>query len=127
MEAGKIAVLAAAAVLCGLTVKKQAPELAVVLGFAAAAAILSRASGSLHQVRTLLDELGSLSGLPPAVIAPVIKTAGIGILTRLTASFCRDAGESGVASAVELAGSIIALAVTIPLLNMVLDLIMGLW
>ncbi len=122
----KIAAVAVIATLCALTVKKQAPELATVLTITAGALILAQVFGAVGQARALMDELAELSGLSPAVVAPVIKTVGVAIVTKLAASICRDAGESGVAAAVETAGSVVALAVAIPLLRMVLSLITGL-
>ena len=56
-----------------------------------------------------MDELGERAGLSPAVLDPVIKTVGIAILTRISSEVCRDAGESGIAAAVETAGAVLAL------------------
>ena len=72
-----------------------------------------------------MDTLADTAGLSPAVLAPVIKTAGIAIVTRIAAEVCRDAKESGVASFVETAGAMLALAVSLPLLEAVLRTITG--
>ena len=52
-----------------------------------------------------------------------MKTAGIAIVTRLASEFCRDAKEGGLASAVELAGTALALSVALPLMTAVLDML----
>ena len=118
---GEIAALAVAAALCALVVKREAGGAALVLGLAAGAVILGQVLGAAEAVRALMDELGERAGLSPAVLDPVIKTVGIAILTRISSEVCRDAGESGIAAAVETAGAVLALWIALPLLRAVLD------
>ena len=44
-----------------------------------------------------------------ALLAPVLKAAAVGLLTQLTESFCKDAGQQALAKAVELGGGVLAL------------------
>ena len=67
-----------------------------------------------------------LSGLPQKftvsteeLLEPVAKTVALSILTKLTAEICRSAGESGLASFVELGGTVAALVVALPLMRAV--------
>ena len=103
----KIAAAAVAAAVCAVVVKQ-------------------RAQGAVESVRALMDELGEAAGLSPAVLAPVLKTVGIAILTHISAEVCRDAKESGIAAFVETAGAAVALCVALPLLRAVLDTVTGL-
>lgn len=123
---GEIAALAVAAALCALVVKREAGGAALVLGLAAGAVILGQVLGAAEAVRALVDELGKRAGLSPAVLDPVIKTVGIAILTRISSEVCRDAGESGIAAAVETAGAVLALWIALPLLRAVLDTVTSL-
>ena len=50
-------------------------------------------------------------------VSPLLKTAGIAVVTRIGADLCRDAGESAVASAVEMAGAMGALLAVLPLMQ----------
>ena len=122
----KLAVLGVAAALCAVVVRKSTAELGLVLALAAGAVILSGALGALEAVRALIDTLADTAGLSPAVVAPVLKTAGIAVLTRLSAELCRDAKESGIAACVEIAGALSALYVALPLLETVLRMVTGL-
>lgn len=127
MEAvGKIAAIAVAAALCALVVRQQAREIGLVLALLAGALILGQALGAIEAVWELLEELGERAGLSPAVLDPVIKTVGIGILTKISAEVCRDAKESGIAAFVETAGAALALYVALPLMRAVLDTVSGL-
>ena len=121
----KIAAAAVAAAVCAVVVKQRAQEVGLVLSLAAGALVLTMALGA-ESVRALMDELGEAAGLSPAVLAPVLKTVGIAILTHISAEVCRDAKESGIAAFVETAGAAVALCVALPLLRAVLDTVTGL-
>ena len=122
----KVAAAAIAAAVCAMTVRKQAPELGLALTVCAGAVILLYCSGALSAAIKLMDKLVEAGGLSSQVVEPVIKTAGISIVTRLAADFCRDAQEGGLASAVELAGTALALVTVLPLMSAVVDLLTGL-
>lgn len=125
-EAVKIAAAAVAAALCAVVVRRQSPEIALVLGVGGCALVVLYCSGALESVMELADKLVQAGGLSPQVIEPVMKTAGIAIVSRLAADFCKDAREGGLASAVELAGTALSLAAALPLVSMVLDLLVQL-
>lgn len=122
----KIAAVAVTAALCAVVVKKITPELGLVLALAAVTLLLSLSLGALESVKHLMESLADTAGLSPAVLAPVIKTVGIAILTKVAAALCKDAGESGIAAVVETAGAAAALAVAAPLLQSVLSMVTGL-
>ena len=71
----------------------------------------------------MLEELADLAALSPQVLRPMLQTVGLAVVTRLAGSLCRDAGESGLAAFVELAGAAAAVLVALPLLRMVLQLV----
>ena len=122
----KVAAAAIAAAVCVVVVRRQAPELGLALAVCAGTVILLYCSGALTAAIELMDKLVEAGGLSRQVMGPVVKTAGIAIITRLAAEFCRDAKEGGLASAVELAGTALALVTVLPLMSAVVDLLTGL-
>lgn len=124
--ATQVAALAAIGAVCAAAIKKQTPDVALVMTLCAATLILTLAMTALRPVRDLMDALAERAGLSVAVLSPVIKTVGVSILTRVTAELCRDAGEGGLASAVEVAGGACALLICLPLFEAVLELILEL-
>lgn len=122
----KIAAAAVAAALCAVVVRRQSPEIALALGIGACALIVLSCSGALESAVELADKLAQTGGLSAQVMEPVLKTAGIAIVTRLAADFCKDAKEGGLASAVELGGTALALAAALPLMTAVLDVLVQL-
>ena len=119
----KVAAAAIAAAVCAVVVRRQVPELSLSLTICAGVVILLYCSGALTAAIELMDKLVEAGGLSGQVVEPVIKTAGIAVITRLAADFCRDAKESGLASAVELAGTALALVTVLPLMSAVVDLL----
>ena len=119
----QIAAAAVAAALCAVVVRRQSPEIALALGVGACALIVLSCSGALESAVELADKLAQAGGLSAQVVEPVMKTAGIAIVTRLAADFCKDAKEGGLASAVELGGTALALGAALPLMTAVLDVL----
>ena len=120
---GKIAALAVTAALCAVVVRRQSPELGLVLGLTAGAVILAYSSAALTEIVGMMHTLADTAGLSPAVLKPMVKTVGVGILTRLTAEVCRDAKENAIAAFVETAGACAALLLCLPLMESVLSVI----
>ncbi len=118
LKVGAVAVLGA---LCAVMVKDTARQLALVLSLTAAAVVLGLALGAVEEVVDMTRQLRELAGLSPAVVAPVLKTVGIAILTQIAVQVCKDAGEGGIAAVTETAGSALALCTALPLLRAVLD------
>lgn len=119
----KIAAVGIIAAVCAMVIRKQAPELSVLLTICTVAVILIGCIGAMSAIRSYMDELSGIGGLTATVVGPVIKVTGIAIISRFAADFCRDAKESAMASAVETAGSVIALIAVLPLMDCMLDLI----
>ncbi len=122
----RLGALAVVAALCAVVVKKNVKELGLVLAVAAGVLILTQVMRELEGIRDLLDSLADTAGISSALLSPVLKTVGIAIVTKLTCEICKDAGEGGLASFVEIAGSVLALWVALPLLKTVLNMITGL-
>jgi len=125
-DMGRIAALAVVTALCAVVIRKQAPGIAMTLVLLGVAMILRGSLSAISGVRAVLEELREAAGLSPAVVAPVIKTVGVAILTRFASEICKDAQEGGLASFVETAGAAVALFLALPLLETVLAMITGL-
>ncbi len=122
----KVATIGVVTAFCAVVVKKNVQEIGIVLTLAAGVLILTVAFTSMTSVRDLIDRLGELAGLSPTVISPVLKTVGVALVTKISAEVCRDAKEGGIATFVEIAGVATALFVTLPLMEAVLEMVIGL-
>ena len=75
------------------------------------------------EILSLLRSLAQQASISDALLTPMLKVLGIEVVTNLAAHICKDAGEGGIASTVELAGAICALYTSIPVIQAVLILI----
>ena len=115
----KVAAGAITAAVLGVVLRKNTPELALLLALAAGLWMVALVADGLGAVVALMEELTSLAGLSEERLEPVVKTVALSILTRLTAEVCKSAGEGGVAAFVETAGTVLALVVALPLVRAV--------
>lgn len=118
----KVAAVGMTAAVLSAVLRRHTPELAILLSLCAGLWMLSLVAQGLGAVVELLRELSGLAGLDEALLEPVVKTVALSLLTRLTAEICRGAGESGVAAFVEMAGTVLALVVALPLVRAVVVL-----
>lgn len=119
----KAAAIAIAGAIITLLLKRSAPELGLAMSIAVSllcAVLAMELVSGLGEILTLVQ---SETGLSPAVTGPVLKCVGIGIVTRLSADMCKDAGQSAIASAVELCGTGCALVTALPLIQSLLRMI----
>ena len=115
----RLAAVGVTAVVLSAVLKKNTPELALLLVLAAGVWMLAEVAGSLRAAVALMEELAQQAGLSEALLEPVVKTVALSILTKLTVEVCRAAGEGGVAAFVETAGTVLALMAALPLVRAV--------
>lgn len=123
MEAmAKLAAVGVTAVVLSAVLKKNTPELALLLVLAAGLWMLAQAAAGLGAAVALMRELADQAGLSEVLLEPVVKTVALSILTRLTAEICKSSGEGGAAAFVETAGAALALLAALPLVRAVAQL-----
>ena len=117
------AVIAVVTVVLTAMLKKTNRELALLLSLAACVLIGVFLTQLAEPVVTFLLKLRDLAGLDNALMTPMLKTIGIGLLTQLSANICADAGENAIAKLVEVCGGLLALYVALPLMEAVIDMV----
>ena len=111
-----------AAVIC-LLLKKTNGEFVPMLAAAASAVVILMAAEAIKEIVDFITELSELSEISPTVIAIVLKTVAIAIITKIGTDICADAGQSATASCIELAGAVTAVYVSLPLLRSVISMV----
>ena len=123
LKASAIAVTGGA---LALVLKKNSPDMALLLTVAVACCTVYLAASLMRDTVGFMTDLTQLTGIPSPAVSAVMKAAGIGVVTRLTADVCKDAGQTAPASAVELTGAAAALFAALPLMKSVLEMIRSL-
>ena len=95
---------------------------AATLRLATGLVLLFAALGLYAPILLRVQTLFSLSG-GAALAAAVLRAVGIGLVTELTAGFCRDLGEGSVAEGVLLFGKLEILLLSLPLIDELLKII----
>ena len=117
------AVIGVMTVIIASLLKKTSRELALLLSISACILISLILLQLAKPVVDFFSKLRELAQLDKALMTPMLKTIGIGLLTQLCATVCSDAGENAVANLIELCGGILALYVALPLLEAVIDMV----
>ena len=116
----RVATVSVAAALCAAALRRQVPEICLVLALAAGMVVMGCTMGALGGVYAMAERLAETAGLSPEVFTPVMKIVGIGAVSHISAELCRDAKEGGIAAFVEIAGAGLSLFAALPLLEAVL-------
>lgn len=122
----KACAAAVTAAVLGVLLKKTNAELTLLLGLLTVVLIAMAALSFLQEIGQLLDEIYTMTDKSDMMLRPVLKCLAVSILTKLSADLCREAGQSAGASALELAGTVCSLRLTLPLLLQTMKLIGGL-
>ena len=120
----KASAIAAVSAICILLIKKNKIGLAVAI--AAAAVICFAAAQLFGSIMELVRYAIGQTGLSSALFMPIIKCVGIAIIVKIGSGLCKDAGQSGIASSLEMLGSAAALFTAIPVISSLLETIGGL-
>lgn len=123
MEILKIAALALCAVMLIVLVKNYKPEFGMFTAVACSVLILYFLADSLKYAFVYMSQLYGQLSFGKAYFPVIIKVLAIAYITEFTSQLCRDAGESSIASKVELAGKVIIFCVAIPVFVSILELV----
>ncbi len=119
----KLLAIVVLAVVLALVIKPHSPNLALCLGLLVLVILCTYVFEMLTPIFTVISRLEDMTGLDNEVLAPVLKTALVGILTNMTATVCQSGGQAQLGKLVEVCGTVLALYLATPLVGAVLDLL----
>ena len=121
----KAAALALTAALIGIVLRRTNPEMTLLLSICTVVLIMGAALGVAKSFTELAQTVQRIFGVSETLIKPVIKCVAVAIITKMTSDLCKDSSQAAAASAVELAGTVCALCIIMPLLLSMLTAIGG--
>ena len=121
----KAAALALTAALIGIVLRRTNPEMTLLLSICTVVLIIGAALGFAKSFTELAQTVQRIFGVSETLIKPVIKCVAVAIITKMTSDLCKDSSQAAAASAVELAGTVCALCIIMPLLMSMLTAIGG--
>ena len=123
MHCAAFAVCAAA---LALTMRRLRPESAPVLVIAAGTLAALMILPQLAEIVTGVTSLAGMGGVQEGYMTQLLKIAGISLTTDFAAQTCRDASEEGLALKVELAGRVMLISLSLPVMRALLSQILSL-
>lgn len=119
----RVAAIAIVASVMAVLLKKNTPEISLLLVLAAAMLIIGVFLDLFGTIRDFINTLAQAAGLSSAIITPLIKTIGVAIVCKLATEVCKDASQNTIASVVEIVGAVTALYIALPLMSTAIEMI----
>lgn len=117
MNITQIIAIAFIATFIVLLLKQYKPEYATFVSIIAGIIILVFVTNRITNIIELIETLIEDVGINKEFFKILLKITGIAYLIEFASNVCKDAGESAIASKVELAGKILIVAVSIPIIS----------
>ena len=111
-----------AAILC-LVLSKNNKDMAVLVTLTACSLLMLTTAGYLSPVIQFLEQLQDSGNLDRELMEILLKSAGLGLLSEITAQICTDSGNAALGKGIQIGCSIVVLWMSLPLLSSLLDLI----
>ena len=103
--------------------KQYRPEYTIYVSIIAGVLILFLAMEKLYGIINLLQSISDKTYINKQFLGILLKITGIAIITEFAVSICTDAGEKAIASKIEIGSKVIIIAMSIPIISSLLELI----
>ena len=124
MEIIKIVGIGFIAIFMIIILKQYKPEYAIYVSIIAGIIIVMLVMDKLTNIIHLLTSLQNKGSINNQFILMLLKITGIAFLTEYSSSICKDAGETAVATKIDIGGKIIIIAISIPIIQALLELLL---
>lgn len=124
MEILKIIGIGLIALIIIILLKQYKPEFAIYISLLTGVLILILVMDKLTGIINLLQSLTNKANINSAFLALLIKITGIAFLSEFAVSICKDSGEGAIASKIEIGSKIIIIAMSIPIISSLLEIIL---
>lgn len=126
MEMIKIIGVGIMGAIAAITVKEYKPAMAVPIGISTAVILFFMVLSQVKYVIDIIKMTASGLNLNMEYIAAILKMIAVAYLAQFGAEICRDAGQKAIAAKIELAGKVIIVVLSVPILLALMNLLMGL-
>ena len=112
--------------IAGLIVRHVKPDVASIIMIAGGVVILLMVVDYVAQIFDVFKVIVDKTGLSSNLFSIVLKIVGVGYLTEFAANICADTGSSSLADKILLAGKIIILFMSMPIITNIVEIVVGL-
>ena len=125
-EVFKIVAFSIVSVCLILAIKDQRKDMALLLGIFASVSLLIFVVGKMETVFTLLNTLATKSGINKDFLMVVIKITIIAYVVEFGKNICQDASQNAIANKLEMAGKVIIVVLSLPIISSLVNILVGL-
>ena len=121
--------IVATGVLCTVlivTIKKQSPDIALIITIASSILIFMMVLPMLGEVIGAMSRVGAMMDGGMQYVALALRVIGVAYMAQLGAVVCADAGETAIATKIDLGGRVIIMVLAMPVILDILAVVMGL-
>ncbi len=109
--------------ILSLLIKQHRPEFAIAIPLLGMSAIFFALFPYLKETVNIFRQLGERVGLESQYLQLMMKIIGVAYLSQFSAELCRDVGESSIAGKIELAGKLLILSLSMPMVYQFMQLV----
>ena len=120
----KIVGIGLVSIILIMIVKQYRPEFAIYISLISGALILYLAVDEITNIINLLKAICEKSGVNSSFLKILLKMTGIAFLAEFGISVCKDAGESAIASKVEIGSKALIVSMSVPIIYNLLEVIL---
>ena len=124
MDIIKIIGIALIALIIIIILKQYRPEFAIYISILTGILIILLVTDKLTDIIQLLNSIASKASINTEFLTLLLKITGIAFLAEFAVSICKDAGEAAIASKVEIGSKIIIIAMSIPIISALLEIVL---
>ena len=125
MNIFKVVAFALVATILIVLIKEQRKEMALMLTIIASLGIVLFAIDEISGIINLLNNLAEKSGINKDYLLIIIKITGIAYIVEFGKNICQDAGQSAIATKLEMAGKVVIVSLSIPIISALLTVLSG--
>ena len=111
------------ALVISIILKQYRPEYAIYVSIVAGILILVFIMSKITGIINLLKSISDKTYINKQFLSILLKITGIAIICEFAVSICTDAGEKAIASKIEIGSKVIIIAMSIPIISSLLELI----
>jgi len=126
MEIVRIILVGIITCVASVILKNIKPELSLLVSLSGGIVILIMIINSLTSVISAFSSVVSKTNINTQLFSSILKIVGIGYLTEFGANICQDSGNGSLADKILLAGKVIILCFALPIVNSMLNVVIGL-
>jgi len=112
------------AAIFSITIKQQKPEIAGLISIAATILIFLIIADKLPYILGVFNDIVNKTQIDTVFVTTLIKIIGIAYITEFGSQICKDMGENGIASKIELGGKVMIMILGLPILTVLTETVL---